>query len=391
MPVFKAVIKSLKEYRSMFIVYFMIFAVFGPMQANAQIGKNEKMFSESSLRVTVIDQDDSELSRGLIDYLETNEEVEVLRTVSDRELQNLNDDVNFEQKDYVLLIDQDFEDKLLKGDTKDSIQYIKNGQSASGYLMTEKIDTYLNYLMVYLKSGYDESSAIRNTAEDMKEADESQVSILENPNMEDRMSVLFRFDAYSMMMMLIVFSGSLLTALKKKDIAARIRVGGTSFRRRYGELILALLTMAVGVTVLLIGFTVLDSLVHGVTDFTKLPYYVINAFAAMFVGIGIGYFVSTIAKEDTVVNMIANMINLSMCFLCGVFVGLEYLSDAVIRVAHFMPLYWYIMGNQWIVSTTASEIMSTTFATQLGLQLLFAAAFFMAGLIISKKKEVYNV
>ena len=192
MPVFKAVIKSLKEYRSMFIVYFMIFAVFGPMQANAQIGKNEKMFSESSLRVTVIDQDDSELSRGLTDYLETNEEVEVLRTVSDRELQNLNDDVNFEQKDYVLLIDQGFEDKLLKGDTKDSIQYIKNGQSASGYLMTEKIDTYLNYLMVYLKSGYDESSAIRNTAEDMKEADESQVSILENPNMEDRMSVLFR-------------------------------------------------------------------------------------------------------------------------------------------------------------------------------------------------------
>ena len=299
----------------MFIVYFMIFAVFGPMQANAQIGKNEKMFSESSLRVTVIDQDDSELSRGLTDYLETNEEVEVLRTVSDRELQNLNDDVNFEQKDYVLLIDQGFEDKLLKGDTKDSIQYIKNGQSASGYLMTEKIDTYLNYLMVYLKSGYDESSAIRNTAEDMKEADESQVSILENPNMEDRMSVLFRFDAYSMMMMLIVFSGSLLTALKKKDIAARIRVGGTSFRRRYGELILALLTMAVGVTVLLIGFTVLDSLVHGVTDFTKLPYYVINAFAAMFVGIGIGYFVSTVAIDDTVVNMIANMFILSMCFL----------------------------------------------------------------------------
>ena len=95
MPVFKAVIKSLKEYRSMFIVYFMIFAVFGPMQANAQIGKNEKMFSESSLRVTVIDQDDSELSRGLTDYLETNEEVEVLRTVSDRELENLNDDVYF--------------------------------------------------------------------------------------------------------------------------------------------------------------------------------------------------------------------------------------------------------------------------------------------------------
>ena len=390
----------------MFIVYFMIFAVFGPMQANAQIGKNEKMFSESSLRVTVIDQDDSELSRGLTDYLETNEEVEVLRTVSDRELQNLNDDVNFEQKDYVLLIDQGFEDKLLKGDTKDSIQYIKNGQSASGYLMTEKIDTYLNYLMVYLKSGYDESSAIRNTAEDMKEADESQVSILENPNMEDRMSVLFRFDAYLLHRTVgsekstlpgnakasnTLNAVGLLTTLKKKDIAARIRVGGTSFRRRYGELILALLTMAVGVTVLLIGFTVLDSLVHGVTDFTKLPYYVINAFAAMFVGIGIGYFVSTIAKEDTVVNMIANMINLSMCFLCGVFVGLEYLSDAVIRVAHFMPLYWYIMGNQWIVSTTASEIMSTTFATQLGLQLLFAAAFFMAGLIISKKKEVYNV
>lgn len=32
----------------MFIVYFMIFAVFGPMQANAQTGKNEDVFGIQS-------------------------------------------------------------------------------------------------------------------------------------------------------------------------------------------------------------------------------------------------------------------------------------------------------------------------------------------------------
>ena len=105
MPVFKAVLKSVKAYWKTFLIYFLVFVSFAPMQAESLAERNEKVFQEEKLTVTVIDQDDSLLSRGLTDELEKTQQVTRIRgNVSASELRRLKDDVNFGIRDYVLIL-----------------------------------------------------------------------------------------------------------------------------------------------------------------------------------------------------------------------------------------------------------------------------------------------
>ena len=55
-------------------------------------------------------------------------------------------------------------------------------------------------------------------------------------------------------------------------------------------------------------------------------------------------------KKAETVSMVSNVIALGMSFLSGVFVPIEFLGDGIIKVAHFLPAYWYIMGARLIDS-----------------------------------------
>ena len=89
--------------------------------------------------------------------------------------------------------------------------------------------------------------------------------------------------------------------------------------------------------------------------------------------------------------MVTNMLVLSMSFFCGVFIDIQFLSPAIVKFAHFLPLYWYTAAIRLINDTPADRILGKTFYEYLLIEVLFAGIFFAAGLIISKKKEQYAV
>ena len=72
-----------------------------------------------------------------------------------------------------------------------------------------------------------------------------------------------------------------------------------------------------------------------------------------------------------------------MCFLCGIFVPLEYLGAGLVRAAHFLPAYWYIISADRIDHYMAGQDLGELWRA-LGIQLLFGAAFVCAGLAYSK-------
>ena len=82
---------------------------------------------------------------------------------------------------------------------------------------------------------------------------------------------------------------------------------------------------------------------------------------------------------------------LSMSFLCGVFVDTEFLSDKIVKIAHFMPLYWYTTAIKFINDTPVNDIWSRKFGTYIFIEILFALVFIFAGMIISRKKEQYAI
>lgn len=85
--------------------------------------------------------------------------------------------------------------------------------------------------------------------------------------------------------------------------------------------------------------------------------------------------------KGDILNIIANIIGLAMCFLGGVFVQVKFMGSTMLQVARFMPTYWYIRANEKIFSgDNTNEILLC-----IGVELLFALVFFMVSTVVSKQ------
>ncbi|MCR5581442.1 MAG: ABC transporter permease [Pseudobutyrivibrio sp.] len=388
MTIFKATIKSLRSYAVTIIVYMSVFILFGTMQGAMMADSSEKVYEDSAIKVAILDYDDSTLSHALVDYVDS---TQILTDAGSEDLREINDNLRFDIYSYAIIIPEGFEEDVLSGHSDDSLEYMSNNQSAAGYLMTEKIRTYLTDIVVYLNSGYDTADAIRLTQESMEELNGISANIIseDNHSSTSKLARMFIFCAYSLLMLLAVCIGSILNYMKEPDSKNRIAVSGMPFVKRYAGLISAVLVIGLGLTASLVIFTGISGSI--ISDVDKFGYYALNMFTLMFIGIGLAYFVGSIAKDENTVNMVSNMIVLSMSFLCGVFVPMEFLTDKIIKAAHFLPLYWYVTAADYIDNHSAGQVISPQFIQYLLIQLIFAIIFFVAGLIISKKREQYAI
>ena len=83
-----------------------------------------------------------------------------------------------------------------------------------------------------------------------------------------------------------------------------------------------------------------------------------------------------------------NVIGLGTCFLGGVFVPQEILPDEVLKVAHYIPTYWYIKMNDLIKNMgKANNEFFSVFGKGIGIQLLFAATILVITIVIVRTKN----
>lgn len=69
--------------------------------------------------------------------------------------------------------------------------------------------------------------------------------------------------------------------------------------------------------------------------------FTLNMLCYMLVSLAFAFLISKITSNSEILNMFANTVSLGMAFLCGIFVPEEFLSDGIIKAAHFLPAYWY--------------------------------------------------
>ncbi|QFJ54389.1 ABC transporter permease [Pseudobutyrivibrio xylanivorans] len=385
MSVFNAILKSLKANITTIIVYLAIFTVFGNMQAKATVSTQEDAFEEMTVKVAVTDNDDSKLSQALVDYLTETQEVVDPQT---DDPQVMNDNVRFLIYEYALIIPEGFEEQIMSGDVENALTYIAPGTTASQFLLTEKLNDYLQDVVVYLNSGYSEEEAIALTHGQMVELSKTQATVIDEHEENHRSfyTGMFTFNGYTMMMLLCICGACTLTFMKNRDVSNRISVSGMHFFTRNVATISAVFFIGFVITTVVIMVIQLMGLEYA-ND--KLLYYAIDTYTLMFVGLGMAYFICSITSNENLINMVANMFVLSMSFLCGVFVDTQYLSDSIVKAAHFMPLYWYTTALKFINDTPINNIWSRQFGTYLLIEILFALMFFAAGMVISRKKEQY--
>ncbi|MEA3457478.1 MAG: ABC transporter permease [Candidatus Thermoplasmatota archaeon] len=129
--------------------------------------------------------------------------------------------------------------------------------------------------------------------------------------------------------------------------------------------------------ILLVGI-----LVWGISIKINIFFFLL-VIATSFLFSGIGMIIGQFVKEQETADMAGGAITFPMMFLAGTFFPLESMPDFMQSIAQVLPLYYVNEGlrNAMIYADIDKTLFFSAFV------LVFAAVFFMAGILLTKWKE----
>ena len=118
-------------------------------------------------------------------------------------------------------------------------------------------------------------------------------------------------------------------------------------------------------------------------------YYAINTLIYTLVCVAISFLAGNLTKSRGAQAAIVNVLSLGLSFISGVFVPQAMLGEPVLKIARFLPTYWYVRGNHLIDGADLTAGFSVGFmSAELLVQLAFIAGLFaLAGVIIRRKRS----
>ncbi|MEQ8199683.1 MAG: ABC transporter permease, partial [Clostridiaceae bacterium] len=117
----------------------------------------------------------------------------------------------------------------------------------------------------------------------------------------------------------------------------------------------------------------------------------INALVFTIAALSISYLAGLLTRSRNAQSSIANVLTLGFCFLSGVFVPQEMLSEKCLTIASFNPVYWYVKANNAIgrLSNFTFDNLSAI-STYMVIELGFAIAVFSVALVVNKQMRITN-
>ena len=370
MTVYKGYMKIVKQNKSLILLYLVIF--FGVTMIFQ--GTANKEFTDSyhaeSLKIGIVDKSSSELSKSLKSYLEHFHQV----TMLDDDTSALQEKLFYRDVEYIIHIPSDFfDDCILEGQ---KLPVTKIPGSYTSFYVDQQINSFLNNVRTYQAAGFSEEEAA-NAAKTPVSAD---ITLLDNTGTAGITPVFvyyYRYIPYLFLSILCYVMGNIVSAFRKGDLPKRMRASSVSAHRQNMESLLAAATVAFA---LLYRKTFIGH--------PGFIYYLLNSLTMLLVALSISYLVGIVTTNQNMLSGIVNTIALGMCFLCGVFVPLEYMNVNVKTAAHFLPVYWYEKTNDMLAQfgSITGEIR-TEVLQAIGIQCVFALAFLCIAMAISKRKQ----
>lgn len=119
-----------------------------------------------------------------------------------------------------------------------------------------------------------------------------------------------------------------------------------------------------------------------------LIYYLLNTFLMMIVALSLSYLLGLFIKNSNMLSGISNIVSLGMCFLSGVFVPMSVMDKKVLKIAQFLPTYWYENINETLSQYhSISGDIAVDIWKSLGIQLVFVLAILFMILAVSKYRR----
>ena len=373
--------------KSKIVVVIIYIVIFIAISLGMTLSDNSSTsFEQTSLNVCVFDEDDSSASHALIDAI--SQRNKIVEIENDRDV--LIDALYYERANYVLTIKKGFEEKLVSGDTNETLESMHLDDTYSTVYMGQYITEYVSTARAYMTVGNSLDEALEKTAAALaKNASVTRLnfSINENSVLSKMTSFFFRFMPYNLISVAMNTLCPILLVLTKKDIRYRTLCSGihpTSYTMQ------TFAGSTICVLVLWLMFMIVGLIMNGGMFEGYAWLAALNSFIFMIFATSLTVFISSLIHNENSINIITQIIGLGMCFLSGVFVSQDLLGEGVLNAARFLPAYWYVRVNNMLDGTESFDTSTilVSFAIVIGYAVLLAALTILVRKQRSVKKSV---
>ncbi len=388
MQVFKAFFKVQKRYMIPAIMFTLMGVLMLIMNyAMAHRSTSDNGFQSMSLPIYLTDEDQSEVSSLLADYLRRTHKVDEAECSDEM----LTERLYYQDLAAAITIPKGFGQAFTDKNTGDrmEIRSVVDEGLAEGHMLNLQLKSFLNSMYAFYHSGMSLTEAAAQA--EQTQASDNYVSLVREATEEGTVNersgestsrLLFIFIPY--VIMCSVF-GSLLPAVmsfgesekKRRENASGFAVWKRSFALAFGSLVFALAFCLIYVVIL--------AFVCGSETFSEMWWLMaLNLLIFTFSTVMMMAFLSVIPLKASVLSsIVSTVVSLGFAFLGGLFVPMQYLGEGVKMIGRFLPTYWY---------ATAVEALDKGkgFASVLpyfGIELLFGLACLAIGLALSKASE----
>lgn len=381
MQVFKSYFKILRRYVGQVLMWLGIFI--GMMMIILNVSSEEETeYTDKQCLFAYSDHDGSSISKELTDYLsEHHERVADI----DEDKESVQDALYNRTIHCYLVIPEGFGEAVKTGNADGMLKLMTIPGTDTASLFEGDMNGFMQKLSTLMAAGYDEGEAADIIGDSLKV--HAEVELKGNKSYFSKQERLYSYIPWILLMQLVNVITPILMVYNKKELRNRIECSAYKYVNINKELLLAVIITGLGVCVpyvMMDGIMLRDNLLT-----VQSGLYMTNMLVYMLVAVNIAFLFSKVAANDQVVSMLSNIVGLGMAFLSGVFVPMQYLGAGVIRVAHFLPAYWYVIACENIYKNGSGKLGVTLQA--MGVQILFAVAIFVITLVVGKnKKSIQN-
>lgn len=381
MQAFKLYFKIFKK--SAFITSLIFIVVYALMTVLfSQVGASQSSsFELSKCKVSVIDEDNSTLSKELTEFLSKNTKPITLENNES----SFKDALFFRQVDYIAIIPKGFETQF-HSNTDTMIESMQLPDGANAMLIQNLINSYLSTAKLYL----DGTGTIDYDAVNQDISIQTNVNILGGTASDKQTSeiIYVNYLSYVMLAIMIFIVPMVMMIVNEKDIKRRNLASPIKTTHYTWQMLLG---NFVSMIVIYFIFLVLAIIIYGESLLNlKGALWALTLFCFSVFSLCLGFFISTFATKNSVWP-IANLVSLGCGFLGGTFVPQQLLNETILRFGAINPVYWYIKTNNTIyeLNTLNSETLKPVFLST-GILLAFACTFIAMTLVVTKMKRKSN-
>lgn len=385
MPVFKLCLTIFKRKSKQISIYFGIFIMISILLAGSGNPNEQIGFSLSKTRVAIFAEESTPLVDGLKDALG---DVAVFMEIEDSD-EAIQDALYFREISYVIRIPKGFSEAFMAGE-QPRITKTTLGDVSSSIYANIRVEQYFNIARLYINLMPEITQSALKTfvLDDLSE--ESIVNLATGEaetTPQGNMKFYFNYLAYTFMFVVIMGVSTIMLVFNDTKIKRRNSCAPISARSTVIQFFMAMTVFSFFSWVILVSL----SLYFGRYEIRNenTIYFILNSFVFMLSISSLSFLIGNLVKGREAISGAANIITLGACFLSGVFVPQEIMSEKVLNIASFFPTYWYVKGNSLISSMTNLDIFKISpLSNAMLIQIGFAIAFFVIAMVIGKRNRL---